>query len=300
MKCNIKEYEDGIIIDNLKDFNPVHIFDCGQCFRWNREEDRSYTGVAFGKVLNVKEEEGRIIFTNTNMEDFNNVWFDYFDLERDYGEIKDVLSEDPILREGIKFGEGIRILNQDPFETLISFIISANNAIPRIKRSIELISQRYGKYIEEFRGKKYFAFPSPAELSVATVEELKECKVGFRGKYILDGTDNILNRQIDLDEIKSLPTENVKEKLMKIKGIGDKVSSCIALFSMRKGDAFPIDVWVKRVMEYFYLRKDTKPKEILSFADNKFGRYKGFAQQYLFYYARELGIGKEKKQNNRK
>lgn len=295
MKYNIMEGNNKVIIEGIKDFDPVHIFECGQCFRWNKEEDNSFTGVAFERVLNVKSEDDKIILSNTNLEDFNNIWYNYFDLERDYGEMKEELSEDEILKEAVKFGSGIRILKQEPFETLISFIISANNAIPRIKSSIERLSKRYGKYIGEYNGKDYYAFPTAEALSKVDVEELKETKIGFRAKYVSSAAKRVYNGEADLNDIKTLDTDEAREKLMEFQGVGPKVSDCILLFAMEKYDAFPIDVWVKRIMEYFYLKEDTSMKKIQRYGEEKFKDLAGFAQQYLFYYARELGIGKKKK-----
>ena len=296
MNYNIIEKNNKIIIKNMKDFHPKHIFECGQAFRWQVEEDGSYTAVHGGKVLNVKKEGEDVVFSNTNISDFYDIWYDYFDLSRDYGNIKDELSKDPILKEAIKFGEGIRILNQDPFETTISFIISANNQIPRIKRSIELISQYYGKPIGSYNGKKYYTFPSSEVLAKAKEEELeKNCKVGYRAKYIINTSNMINNKEVELDELFKLPTEEAKEILMKLPGVGPKVSNCILLFSLNKNEAFPVDVWVKRVMEHFYFKEDTSNKKIATYAEDKFGNLGGFAQQYLFYYARELGIGRKKK-----
>ena len=295
MKYNIMEGNNKVIIEGIKDFDPVHIFECGQCFRWNKEEDNSFTGVAFERVLNVKSEDDKIILSNTNLEDFNNIWYNYFDLERDYGEMKEELSEDEILKEAVKFGSGIRILKQEPFETLISFIISANNAIPRIKSSIESLSKRYGKYIGEYNGKDYYAFPTAEALSKVDVEELKETKIGFRAKYVSSAAKRVYNGEADLNDIKTLDTDEAREKLMEFQGVGPKVSDCILLFAMEKYDAFPIDVWVKRIMEYFYLKEDTSMKKIQRYGEEKFKDLAGFAQQYLFYYARELGIGKKKK-----
>lgn len=294
MRYNIIEDNDKVIIEGNKDFDPVHIFECGQCFRWNKEYDGSFTGVAFERVLNVKSEDDKIILSNTNLEDFNNIWYDYFDLERDYGEMKEKLSEDEILKEAVKFGSGIRILKQEPFETLISFIISANNAIPRIKSSIECLSRRYGKYIGEYNGKDYYAFPTAQVLSEVDEEELQETKIGFRAKYVSNAAKRVFSGEADLDIIKTLDTDEARKKLMEFQGVGPKVSDCILLFSMGKYDAFPIDVWVKRIMEYFYLEEDTSMKKIQRFGEEKFKDVAGFAQQYLFYYAKELGIGKKK------
>jgi N-glycosylase/DNA lyase len=293
MDYNIIENEGRVIIKNIKDFEPEHIFECGQCFRWNREEDFSYTGVAFGKILNVKKEGDYVIFSNTNLDEFKDIWFYYFDLERDYGEIKKILSKDPVLKEAISFGHGIRILQQDPFETLISFIISANNRIPRIKKSIEMLSKKYGEFIGEYKGKDYYSFPKARAIANLSEKEVQECKVGFRAKYILNASKIIDKNKINIYNLKNVSTEEARKNLLLFSGVGPKVSDCIMLFSLQKYDAFPVDVWVKRVMEYFYLKQDTKLKDIQNFAQAKFGEYAGFTQQYLFYYARELGIGKK-------
>ncbi|WP_025640865.1 DNA-3-methyladenine glycosylase family protein [Schnuerera ultunensis] len=295
MDSNIIEKNNQIIIKNMMDFEPKHIFECGQAFRWHVEEDDSYTAIHKSKVINVKRDGKDIIFSNTNMEDFENIWYDYFDLGRDYGEIKKELSKDPILNEAIKFGEGIRILNQEPYETTISFIISANNQIPRIKRSIELISQKYGESIGSYNGKEYFSFPSSEILASIDEKELEDnCKVGYRAKYIVNTSKMIKNKEIDLDKLFQLPTETAKEILMRLPGVGPKVSNCILLFSLNKNEAFPVDVWVKRIMESLYFKENTSTKKISAYAEENFGSLGGFAQQYLFYYARELGIGKKK------
>ncbi|MBU5256023.1 DNA-3-methyladenine glycosylase family protein [Tissierella praeacuta] len=292
MKYNIIEEKGKIILKDIKNFEPKHIFECGQAFRWKVEEDKSYTTVAYGKVLNVKKENNDIILSNTNIEDFNNIWYNYFDLDRDYDEIKKELSKDPILDEAIKFGEGIRILNQEPFEMVISFITSANNQMPRIKRSIELMSKHYGKKIVPGE-QEYYSFPTAENLSNAKPEDLKEiCKVGFRGERIVQTARIIANGELDLNSIYNLTRDEGKELLMTLPGVGPKVSDCILLFAFNKDDAFPVDVWVKRVMEHFYLKEDTNVKLIGTHGARIFGNLAGFAQQYLFYYARELGIGK--------
>lgn len=295
MDYKTHEEKDSIIVEGIKDFEPTHIFECGQCFRWNKEEDGSFTGVAHGRILNVKKEGDKVIFSNTNLKDFNSIWYDYFDLGRDYGEIKAVLSKDPILNEAVKFGSGIRILNQDTFEVLISFITSANNQIPRIKRSIEMMSEKYGSFIGEYKGRKYYSFPEARTISRLREEELESCKVGFRAKYITNAARIVADKQMNIYNLANVSTEDARKNLMLFSGVGPKVSDCIMLFSLKKYDSFPIDVWVKRVMEHFYLKKDTELKDIQTYAQDKFGEYAGFAQQYLFYYARELGIGKQKK-----
>ena len=289
MKYNIIEEADKIILKDIEDFNPEHIFECGQAFRWKKEEDGSYTTIAFGKVVNVKKENKDIILAGTNLEDFNNVWYDYFDLDRDYGHIKMELSKDPILEEAIAFGEGIRILNQEPFEMIISFIISANNQIPRIKNSIELLSKQYGEKIRD----DYYSFPTAEVLSQADPMDIREiCRVGFRDVRIVQTSGLIHSGVINFEDIFSATRDEGKEILMTLPGVGPKVSDCILLFAFNKDEAFPVDVWVKRVMEHFYLKEETNVKLIGSHGARVFGKLAGFAQQYLFYYAREQGIGK--------
>lgn len=293
MDYNIIEEKDRIIIKNMFDFEPKHIFECGQCFRWNVEDDGSYTAVAYGKVVNVRKQDTDVVLSNTSMEDFKNIWYNYFDLGKDYGEIKRELSKDPILKEAIKFGQGIRILNQEPFETTISFIISANNQIPRIKKAIELISEDMGGYAGSWNGRDYHSFPEAyklAELDEAYIRE--KYRVGFRAERIRETSRIVHEKEIDLSCIYDLSRDDGKELLTTLPGVGPKVSDCILLFAFDKADAFPVDVWVKRVMEYFYLKEDTSPKQIGLSGARIFGKLAGYAQQYLFYYARELGIGK--------
>ncbi len=292
MKYNVLTKGEKVIIQNVEHFEPKHIFECGQCFRWDREEDGSYTGVAHGKILNVRKDVDDIIFSNTSLKDFEDIWVDYFDLNRNYGEIKDKLSKDLILKEAIDFGYGIRILKQDEWEILISFIMSARNSIPMIKRSINMLSEKYGEYIGDYNGKGYYSFPDADVLAKLSLEDIQDCKTSFRAKYIANAAAIVSSKEIDIYRIKNLSTEDARKELMQFAGVGPKVSDCIMLFSMNKYDAFPIDVWVKRVMEYFYLKQDTSLKTIQEYGQNKFGDYAGYAQQYLFYYARELGIGK--------
>lgn len=287
------EKDNKVIIEGLSDFEPKHVFDCGQCFRWLRQEDGSYTGVVQGKVINVKKENDLIILDNTNKEDFENIWFDYFDLGRNYTEIKNKLKVmDEYLDKATEFGEGIRILQQDGWEMLISFIISANNRIPMIQRAINNLSERYGKYIGEYNCKKYYAFPTPEDLKNVSVEEIRACQTGFRDKYIKSVVDYVNDNKEDVLSYRKLNTDECVKELVKFNGVGPKVADCIALFGMQKYDTFPVDVWVKRVMEEFYVEDNLSLPKIRKFALEKFGDLSGFAQQYLFYYARELGIGR--------
>lgn len=290
---NIYEKDNMVILEGVSDFDPKHIFECGQCFRWHKQEDESYTGVAQGRVINVSSQNDIVRIKNTNLEEFNTIWYDYFDFGTNYTEIKNNLkSMDEYLDKATDFGWGIRILQQDGWEMLISFIISSNNRIPMIQRAIENLSRNFGKYIGKYEDKDYYAFPTPEELNKATIEEIRACQTGFRDKYIKSTTESVINNNEDVLSYRNLETEECLKELLKFNGVGPKVGDCIALFGMQKYDTFPVDVWVKRVMQEFYVEDDMSLPKIRKFAIDKFGDLSGFAQQYLFYYARELGIGR--------
>ena len=294
-KYHVIEEKNKIRLKDIENFHPQHIFECGQAFRWYKEEDESYTTIAYGRVLNVKKEGRDIILYPTNIKEFNSIWIHYFDLERDYSIIKKELEKDPILKEAIEFGPGIRILNQEPFEMLVSFIISANNQIPRIKKSIEAIALNYGKKIESpLKNREYFSFPRAGNLKDIDLDEFNNLtKVGFRGQRVLATSKIIDSGDLLLDPIFHMTRDEGKAELMTLPGVGPKVSDCILLFAFNKDQAFPVDVWVKRVMEHFYLKEDTNVKHIGEHGARIFGDLAGFAQQYLFYYARETGIGRK-------
>lgn len=288
---NIIQKDNKITIHDIRDFNITHIFECGQCFRWNREDDGSYTGVVKNKVINVLQQKNTVEFNNINTDDYD-IIKNYFDFDTDYETIKNTLNTDEIMAEAIKFGEGIRILNQEEWETMISFMISANNRIPMIKKVIENLSVSFGDYIGNYRGKDYFSFPTAERLSAAPVERILECKAGFRAPRIKEAATRFLYEKDKIYNIKNMSYNEGLAYLKTYKGIGDKVANCILLFSMKHFDTFPVDVWVRRVMQTLYVSKETKDADIRKFAENKFGKYSGFAQQYLFFYARENGIGK--------
>ena len=224
------------ILDNPDSFNLEHIFECGQCFRWNKIDENTYIGVIKEAVIKVTKDKNRYIFTGKsdsgNFEDIINY---YFDLATNYSIYKEKLSKiDKFMSESIKFGEGIRILRQDLWETIISFIISANNNIPRIKKIIERLSKEYGKEVE-FEGKKYYKFPTPEELADVSAEELRKLGLGFRDERIVNTTHMILMNQVNLDELKKMNnTEIMREELLKLDGVGPKVADCILLFSLKR------------------------------------------------------------------
>ena len=280
-------------LKNPKSFELKDIFDCGQCFRWDLEEDGSYTGV-FGKnILNVKKDGKNINFKGICDGNIEDIIYDYFDLNRDYGRIKETLSEiDENMKKSVLYGKGIRILNQDLWETIISFIISANNNIPRIKGIIERLSKKYGSEIS-FNEKEYYTFPTPEQLKDVTVEDYRKLGLGFRDIRLYETTQMILNKDIDLEKLKNNPnTIEVREELLKLSGVGPKVADCILLFStLKRFEVFPIDVWVRRVMNDLYIKQEDETKvskkQIEKIAEEKFGNLAGLAQQYLFYWRRE-------------
>mgnify|MGYP002525430266 FL=1 len=280
------------ILEDCKSFEPEHIFECGQCFRWNKQKDGSYTGIFKENVVNVKKENNRIIFKGICKENIKEECIDYFDLDTDYDNIKNKLSNvDDYLKTSIKYGEGIRILNQDLWETLISFIISANNNIPRIKGIIERISKKYGKKIV-WNNNEYYTFPTPKELSKASVEDLRNLGLGFRDVRVYETTRIINENPNKLNELEDEKDVNrLREELLEFPGVGPKVADCVMLFStLKRLEVFPIDVWVRRVMNELYIKNEDETKinkkEIEQLAKTKYGNLAGIAQQYLFYWRR--------------
>lgn len=286
----LTEEKDRLIVENVRDFDPIHIFECGQCFRWVRQEDHSYVGVVGGKAIRLHYDRGVLKLIHSSAKDFIDLWYEYFDLGRDYLDIKQKLSKDDIMRKAIEFGRGMRILKQNSWEMIISFIISSNNRIPRIINIIDAISKVYGEEIE-FEGQVRYSFPGLEKLSCTSIEDLDFCKSGYRCKYIVETSKMLKSGVVSADRLFGRSTEEARNELMKLSGVGPKVADCILLFSGIKQDVFPTDVWVKRVMEELYFGRETSLKEIQEFIKDYFGELAGFAQQYLFYYARENKIG---------
>jgi len=269
-------------------FDIGQILECGQCFRFTKIDDDCYKIIAHSRALTIKQEADRIVFSCTAAE-FQNIWSDYFDLGRDYDSLKSLISaSDPVMERAIKYAPGIRILKQDFWEMVISFIISQNNRIPMIKKVIENICEQYGSEIEGG-----FAFPSAEQMGGASQAELMELKTGFRAKYILDAVQKRLEGSLDESVFLTLGTDEIKAHLTAVKGIGDKVAHCILLMGMGRTDVFPTDVWIKRIISELYFDGEEVPlKVIQDFARDKWGDNAGIAQQYLFHYARLEKIGK--------
>jgi len=262
-------------------FSVAKTFDCGQCFRFdpveNSKHEAEFAGVAYGRHVSFAEDRGKLYIYGATEDDYQKIWKSYLGLDVDYGAIDaDILSrsDSPALKDAIEYGKGIRILRQEPWEAVCSFIVSQNNNIPRIKKIISAMSEKYGEPI----GGGQFAFPAPEALVKAGEDGLFALKTGFRAKYIFDAASKVSDGRLDLNAVTGSTDECVK-KLCEVKGIGPKVALCSLLFGFARYDAFPVDVWIRRVMEK-YFREGFTPSEL--------GPYAGIAQQYLFYYERYI------------
>lgn len=270
-------YKDKIVFSDTDDFKPVHIFECGQVFRWRPEDESGgvYTGFAGPYAARVRYDESERELSIDACGGTREFWYDYFDLGTDYGEIKRTLvSNEPAIRNATEHGCGIRILNQDLFETIISFIISQNNNIPRIRKCIEALCGRYG---DEIEGTDRHAFPRPEALASAREDDMAALRLGYRGPYIIESAKKYLRD--------GCPA--CREDLLSMHGIGPKVANCIMLFGLRDVEAFPIDTWVRHIMNDMYGIDEKDTKKMHETACERFGEYAGYAQQYLFYYYRD-------------
>ena len=258
------------------DFSAKKIFDCGQCFRWNENPDGSYTGVALGRAARVREDRGSVYITGT-IEDFETVWSDYFDFGSNYARRRKLCAVDDYMLAASEYGRGIRILNQDRWEALCSFIISQCNNIPRIKKIVETMSSLWGEGTE-LEGREYRAFPDAERVAALSERELEPLRSGYRAPYILNAARMVSGGRLDLEALSKLEYAEAKRRLMELPGIGEKVANCVVLFSLRMPSAFPIDVWIKKaIAEHYPNGLDT----------SVFGENAGLAQQYMFYYQRD-------------
>ena len=270
----ILESKKELKLKNFENIDLVQTFECGQCFRWQKNSENSYTGIFKGKKLELSQLTPNTIILSTDMSDFKKIWYKYFDLETDYKKIgENITTLHPILKKAYIECSGIRILRQEPWETLCSFIISQNNNIPRIKKIIKSLCDLFGDKIENSKEK---SFPSSEVISKLNLEDLEPIRSGFRAKYILDAARKVSSKIVDFNKIENLDYIDAKNELMKIKGVGPKVADCVLLYGFHRLEAFPEDVWIKKVMNKFF--KNESPKI--------FGEYAGIAQQYLYHYSR--------------
>ncbi|NLE26231.1 MAG: DNA-3-methyladenine glycosylase 2 family protein [Clostridiaceae bacterium] len=283
--------KNSIIVKDFNHFDPIHTFECGQCFRWEQIDNKNWFGVVKDLAVNLEWDGADLIFHDTKEEDFLRVWYPYFDLDRDYGEIKEKLQkDDPVMKEAINFGHGIRLLRQDFQETLISFLISQNNGIPRIRKIVESLAQNFGEPIDCAKP-DIKTFPTCENLAGKSIEELRIIRAGYRDKYIKKAAQQICFGEVDMEILKKGDSSQSRDEMKKLFGVGEKVADCVLLFSGIRYDIFPVDRWVRRVMAELYIGYEADNEEVNRFATEKFGALAGFAQQYLFYYAREKKIG---------
>lgn len=269
---NCEAIENGIVYRGVSDLDLAQTLDCGQSFRWEQEENGDFRGVAFDREVTVHLDGGDFYIFGGKAED-SALWSDYFDLDFDYGVIKNELSAlSPVLKSAAEYAPGIRILRQDSWEALCSFIISQNNNIPRIKGIIKRLCECFGDKTED----SGYTFPSAARLSDLSVEDLAPLKSGFRAKYLIDAAQRVSSGEINLDEVLIMPIDEARQSLMKIKGVGPKVAECALLYGMHRLECFPMDVWMKRAMAVL----------LPEFTIEDLGQHAGIAQQYIFHYSR--------------
>lgn len=299
VKYTVSELREGslraVCVEGIRGLDLSKTFDCGQCFRFepvaNSRHECEWGGIAYGKAVSFASDGGKLYIYNSDERDFENIWYRYLGLDTDYGKIAgDILSrsDSRALSEAVEYGSGIRILRQEKWETLCSFIISQNNNIPRIKKLISSMSQKLGCQLDMSLMAAHgafsdvgYAFPGPLAVVEAGQGVLSDLKTGFRAKYIYDAAQRVVEGRLDLSAVEILSdTAKASEMLCEIKGVGPKVAACTLLFGFGRLDSFPVDVWIKRAIEKYF------PGE---FNASALGPYAGVAQQYLFYYERYLG-----------
>ena len=262
------------------DFDLTKIAQSGQCFRWNPVSGGEYRIIHAGNCLYIRQSGETEYCIDCTPEQFHTLWEPYFDLAENYGKIRARIDrqQDSFLYEAAEDQKGIRILRQDPWETLISFIISQNKNIPAIKKSVELLARYAGEKLIDSRGKEYYAFPTPEAIAAMREEDLTACKVGYRWKYIKAAANDILNGNLNLAKLLHTEETETIQKLTEVYGVGIKVASCVSLYGLHHTDAFPIDVWMKRILA------DKYPN---GYPFEGYSPYNGIYQQYLFAYYRK-------------
>jgi len=278
---NIEQRGTDIVLTDIKNFIPSQVLDNGQCFRWNGSAD-SYNGIAHGRQLELVLENEELILKNVTLNEFESVWRDYFDLNRDYGQLRRLYAADDTLNKAMAFSPGLRIMKQDPWETLITFILSQNSNIPRIKAMVARLCENFGQALQwdktvDAGGAKSFTFPMPEDLAPLSADDLASIRSGYRAEYIIDAARRASDKRLDLEALQSMSSEDVRMALMEIHGVGPKVADCVLLYGFGRVGHYPLDVWMKRVMASYY--PDGFPDVLTNTA--------GIAQQFLFHYIRK-------------
>ncbi len=265
----------------------------GQCFRWKKQDDGKFIGVIENNVIKIWQDKDKIYYYAYNNENIDKIIYNYFDLGTDYKKIiLDIKKKcnNKFLNEIIDYSKGTRILNQSMFEIVISYIFSSSNNIPRIEGSIEKLSSLYGKKVI-FEDKEYYLFPKIDNLKGIKEDRYKEeIRIGYRAPYVEKTVKKLLSKEYDLKEISNLNTNDARNKLLQLEGVGPKVADCILLFSMNKKDVFPVDTWINKVMKLYSNNENINKKEIANLISKDFGEYSGIINHYMFYWGRENKI----------
>jgi len=275
---SVEQNGGDIVISGINHFNLAQILDCGQAFRWVSAGDGKFSGIAHGRRLDVELSGDILTLKNVTLPEFESIWKDYFDLGRDYSALRNMFDSCPVMSKALAFSPGLRLMRQNTWEILISFILSQNSNIPRIKQMIALLCQHFGQALPNSTGE--FAFPTPEALASIKESDLAPIKTGYRAPYIIDAAKRVAGGMLDLDALSTQPTETVRTALLSVHGVGPKVADCVLLFGFGRLECFPLDVWMKRVMATLY--PGGLPAELKQYA--------GIAQQFLFHYARVHGL----------
>jgi len=271
---SIKQRGADLILTEIKNFIPSQVLDCGQCFRWRSNGDSSkYTGIAHGRQLEISLENEALVLKNVSLCEFKQLWEDYFDLGRNYEELRQHYAADDTLGKATAFSPGLRIMRQDTWETLVTFILSQNSNIPRIKGMVSHLCESFGQALPRGGG---FAFPKPEDLVSLSIEDLASVRSGYRADYIIDAARRAADGRLNLKELENMPSEDVRQALMEVHGVGPKVADCVLLYGFGRVEKYPLYVWMKRVMAEYY--PQGFPVELIDTA--------GIAQQFLFHYIR--------------
>ncbi|MCL2016714.1 MAG: DNA-3-methyladenine glycosylase 2 family protein [Defluviitaleaceae bacterium] len=274
----IEQIGGDVVLYDIKHFSLPEVLNCGQCFRFNASEntENQYTGVAHGRQLVLAVQAGNLIIKNVTLAEFYSIWQDYFDLQRNYANLRNQYASDPTLKKATEFSQGLRIMRQEPWETLVSYILSQNCNIPRIKNMVESLCQHFGEQLPN----KNFAFPTPQRLAKLSVDDLAPIKTGYRAAYIIDAAKKAA-AELDLSALQEMSTDKIRQQLLKIHGVGPKVADCVLLYGFGRTEVFPIDVWIKRVLAKYYPN---------GFPPQNISKTAGIAQQFLFHYERSITL----------
>ncbi len=272
---HIQQHDGGILLSGVSCLNLDETLDCGQCFRFERQPDGSYLGIVRATPLRIFQlSEDTVFFQGTTLEEFETIWYDYFDLSLDYGQLKERYQQDETMRRALQYAPGIRVLRQEPWEALCTFILSQNNNIPRIKGIVARFCEAFGDPLPGGGA----AFPKPESIAGKKPEDLAALRAGFRAKYLIDAANRVSSGELVLEDLYTMPIEEARRVLQTVKGVGPKVCDCVLLYGLHRIDAFPVDVWIKRALERFY------PQGLPDCIRGT----QGIAQQYLFHYIRHL------------